>query len=101
MVRREERGRQVAKKLDLLRREAGKSCDLQRFAGAFRQQEQHGEVSLLQRSNGREHVIQQALQFQIAGKADAEIVKTLEVATLRVKLIAQPGKVSAERTGKH
>lgn len=100
-IGREERRRQLAERLDLLRGEAGKTGDLQRLAGALRQQEQHGQICLLQRGDGGEHIIQQALQFQVAGKTDAEIVKTLQVAALRFKLVAQAGKVSAERAGNH
>src|SRR5579859_7262467 len=74
-VRREERRGQITKRLDLLRCESGKRGNLKSFAGTRRQKQQHGEIGLLQRGYGSENVIQQALQFQVAGEAHAEIMK--------------------------
>src|SRR5216684_3335469 len=50
-LRREKRSRQLAERLDLLFGESGEGRHLERFAGALRQQQEHGQVGFLQRGN--------------------------------------------------
>src|SRR6185437_1170150 len=100
-IRRKQRSRKITECLDLLRGETGKGGHLKSLAGAFRQKQQHAEIGFLQRGDGSKNVIQQTLQFKIAGKPHAEIVKAFEVAALGFQLVAQTDQIGAKPACNH
>src|SRR5260221_2739058 len=98
---RKERNRQSAKQLDLLWRKARIGFYAQVFAVRIRQEQEHGQRSLLQAGNRGQHIIEQALRFQAAGETDTEFVEALEIEALRIQLVAKTRQIKTQMARQH